>query len=199
METEQGACATCSSSKAIKAEPKHDHQARRRPVKKEAADAQDPKRIKLERQELKRELNYDDEFPSVTKKPASAMRKKPSVAVAKLRKLAVLEGKTRQEHEELFTELGEALKPYSEDNAMYPDGNSLFRAVSWLASEEQDNHVPFREGAVNSIEIHQQEFNEFLEGDGAVWEHLMRQSCHFGDHLAVVGLAENMGMPVLVC
>ena len=126
------------------------------------------------------------------------MRRKPSVAVAKQRKLAVLEGKTRQEHEELFTELGEALKPYLEDNAMYPDGNCLFRAVSWLASEEQDNHVQFREGAVNSIEMHQQEFNEFLAGDGAVWEHLMRQSGHFGDHLAVVGLAAYIGMPVLV-
>ena len=49
---------------------------------------------KLERQELKRELNCDDESPSLTKKPASAMRKKPSVAVAKLRHFAVLEGKT---------------------------------------------------------------------------------------------------------
>ena len=56
METEPGVCATSSSSKAIKAEPKHEHQARRRHVKKKAADAQDPKRIKLERQGLKREI-----------------------------------------------------------------------------------------------------------------------------------------------
>ena len=111
---------------------------------------------------------------------------------------ARLESKSRQEHEELLTELGEALKPYLEDNKIYPDGSCLFRAVSWLASQEQDNHMQFHEGAVNSIEMHQLQFNEFLAGDGAVWGDLMRQSGRFGDCLAWWGLAEYIGMSVLV-
>ena len=74
--------------------------------------------------------------------------------------------KEPREHEDLILAYGEALKPYLEDNAIYGDGNCLFRAAAWLSGFGEEAHLEYRRGTVESIESNAEEFREFLRFDG---------------------------------
>ena len=58
--------------------------------------------------------------------------------------------------------------------------------------------MEFRSGAVDSVEQHPEECREFLVQDCAVWSNAMLKSGEYGDQLAVVGLTEYTGCPILV-